>query len=54
MLDAVEKANEEKVVDKVRNAPASFIGLLGLTGIVGFSAYHYKKKPADMKTSLYM
>jgi hypothetical protein len=54
MLDEIEKKHVEKGIKKLKDSPASVIGLLGLTSIVGISAYHYRKKPADMKTSMYM
>jgi hypothetical protein len=54
MSDIIAKQKEERVINKLRNSPSTMIGLLGLSSIVGFSVYHYRKKPADMKTSLYM
>jgi hypothetical protein len=54
MSDLIEKNKQNTFVNKVKQKPAGLAGLLGLGSVVAYAVYHYKKKPADMKPSVYM
>ncbi|XP_043192921.1 HIG1 domain family member 1C-like [Amphibalanus amphitrite] len=49
-----EASSESKLARKIKESPFMVAGLVGLTGIVGYNLYNLRRRPKDMKMSVYL